>query len=55
MDKGKLVGCDEDSLIQQQRKNTNTNDNCTNNYEYAKQTIYNTILSPPDDKFTVRP
>ena len=52
---GKLMGWDKDSLIRQQRKNTNANNKKNDNNEYAKQTIYNTIFSQPSDWFEVRP
>ena len=46
------MGWEQDSLIRQQRKNTTTtNDNKNDKNKYAKQTIYNTVFSPPDDQF----
>ena len=44
------MGWDKDSLIWQQRKNTNSTNNTNSNHnknvnnEYAKQTIYNTFF-----------
>jgi len=37
------------TVYQCNKANTNNNDDNSDNNEYAKQTIYSTIFSPPDD------